>query len=175
MPGLVRARRIRKNNVTRGQCVLCAVFMCRSIIIQWYNYSLSPPSPWIHPHTYTPTHTHTHTHTLMHSHTHTHALTHIHIPTPYTYTHRHTHTCRPIHKHTCTYSHIPAVYSAIGTSHMFVLPLLCSCYPVSVSDKWHCGYAMGKGVMRVFKCVWRGFRWSTLCIILVLNFENNLN
>jgi len=39
-----------------------------------------------------------------------------------------------------------AVYSAIGTSHMFVLPLLCSCYPVSVSDKRHYGYAMGEGV-----------------------------
>ena len=35
MPGLVRARRIRKNNVTRGQCVLCAVFKCRSIIIAY--------------------------------------------------------------------------------------------------------------------------------------------
>ena len=76
-----------------------------------------------------------------------------------THTDTHTHADPYMYNtHTCTYSHIPAVYSAIGTSHMFVLPLLCSCYPVSVSDKWHCGYAMGKGVMRVFKCVWRGFR-----------------
>jgi len=67
--------------------------------------------------------------------------------------------------------HIPAVYSAIGTSHMLVLPLLCSCYPVSVSDKRHYGYAMGEGVYVCIQVCVKGLQMKSAVQNLSVKFS----
>ena len=67
--------------------------------------------------------------------------------------------------------HIPAVYSGIGTSHMFVLPLLCSCYPVSVSDKRHYGYAMGEGVYVCIQVCVKGLQMKSAVQNLSVKFS----
>ena len=119
-----------------------------------------------HPHTHTHTHTHscTHTHTHMHSHTYTYPLhTHTHTDThthadPYTNTHAHTH-----------------IYQLCILLLELVTCLCCHYCAVAIQSVWVTNGIMvmqwEREYMCLFKCVWKGFRWSMLCIILVLNFR----